>query len=73
MTANPLTAPVAELLDPLTHKPPRGVQLLVVTRGGVLIKAPWSPDMIAWSPLPRLPESVKRRQAEIAERLLIKD
>lgn len=73
MTAKPLTAPVAELLDPLTHAPPRGVQLLVVTRGGVLIKAPWSPDMIAWSPLPRLPESVKRRQVEMAERLLVKD
>ena len=73
MTANPLTAPVAELLDPLTHTPPRGMQLLVVTRGGVLIKAPWAPDMIAWSPLPRLPESVKQRQREIAERLLIKD
>ena len=39
----------------------------------VLDKSPWTPDMIAWSPLPRLPESVKRRQREIAERLLIKD
>ena len=42
MTAKPYTAPVCELLDPLIHQPPRGVQLLVVTRGGVLIKAPYS-------------------------------
>lgn len=46
MTAKPLTATMAELLDPLTNPPPRGVQL---------------------------PESVKRRQVEIAERLLVKD
>ena len=73
MTARPPHRPVAELLDPLTHTPPRGVQLLVVTRGGVLIKAPWAPDMIAWGPLPQIPETVKQRQREIAERLIIKD
>lgn len=43
MTGRPrdtiITAPVAELLDPEIHTPPRGVQLLVVTRGGVVIKA----------------------------------
>lgn len=66
MTAKPYTAPVCEPLDPMIYPPPRGVQLLVVTRGGVLIKAPWAPDMIAWGPLPQIPESVKQRQREIA-------
>ena len=27
----------------------------------------------AWGPLPQIPETVKQRQREIAERLLIKD
>lgn len=49
-----------------------GVQLLVVTRGGVLIKAPWASDCIAWGYLPRIPESVKQRQRELLESTRIK-
>lgn len=37
------------------------------------LKAQWSDGMIAWGPLPQIPESVKQRQREIAERLLVKD
>ena len=60
----PLTAPVSVLLDPVDHPPPRGVQLLCVTIGCVLVRSQWTGDMIAWAPLPRLPESVKQRQRE---------
>jgi hypothetical protein len=77
MTGRPkdaiITAPVAELLDPEIHTPPKGVQLLVVTRGGVIIKAPWASDCIAWGYLPKLPESVKARQLAKAEALLVRD
>ena len=70
--ATPPAADVSELFDPLERKPPTGVQLLVVTRGGVIIKAPWSSDMIAWGYLPRIPESVKQRQRELLESTRVK-
>jgi hypothetical protein len=76
MTVRPkdtiITVPVAELLDPLIHTPPRGVQLLVVTRGGIVIKAPWAPDFIAWGYLPKIPESVKLREKAKADALLVR-
>lgn len=71
--STPPTADVSELFDPLERKPPTGVQLLVVTRGGVLVKAPWASDCIAWGYLPRIPESVKQRQRELLESTRIKD
>ena len=70
MTAKPCTAPVCELFDPEIHPPPRGVLLLVVTVGNVLIKAPWSDGMIAWGPLPQIPETVKQRQRDTLARLI---
>ena len=77
MTVRPkdtiITAPVAELLDPEIHTPPKGVQLLVVTKGGVVIKAPWAADCIAWGYLPRIPESVKAREREKAAALLVRN
>jgi hypothetical protein len=77
MTARPqdtiITAQVSELLDPEIHPPPKGVQLLVVTRGGVVIKAPWAADCIAWGYLPRIPESVKARERAKADALLVRD
>jgi hypothetical protein len=68
-----ITAQVSELLDPEMHTPPKGVQLLVVTRGGVVIKAPWAADCIAWGYLPRIPESVKARERERAAAALVRD
>lgn len=77
MTTRPkdtiLTAQVTEMYDPLIYPPPRGVPLLVSTPGECTIKSPWFTGCIAWGYLPKLPESVKARQREIAERLLIKD
>lgn len=70
MTAKPYTAPVCELFDPLPYPPPRGVLLLVVTVGNMLIKAHWSDDMIAWGPLPQIPETVKQRQRDALARLI---
>lgn len=70
MTAKPYTAPVCELFDPELHPPPRGVLLLVATVGNVLIKAQWSDGMIAWGPLPQIPETVKQRQRDMLARLI---
>lgn len=55
------TAPVAELLDPLINPPPKGVTLLVINPGGVLIKSTWFDGAIAWGYLPKIPQSVKDR------------
>lgn len=57
----PPTAPVTELFDPLEHKPPKGVVLLVITEGNVLIKSQWFDGARAWGFLPQIPMSVKLR------------
>lgn len=49
------------LFDPLNNPPPRGVDLLVVTSGGVLTTGPWRDDYVAWGFRPVLPPSVKAR------------
>lgn len=57
----PLTTKSIEMFDPVDHPPPSG-NLLVITRGGVLVKGPWTPDCLCWMPHPKIPESVKARQ-----------
>ena len=47
--------------DPLEVPPPLGELLCVINEGGVGQKSPWYEGAIAWAPLPRLPESVKKR------------
>lgn len=49
------------LRDPFEAPPPPGVDLLVVTGGGVLTTGPWRDDYIAWGFRPVLPDSVKKR------------
>jgi len=51
-----------EMLDPWLHPPPRGVTLLVINEGGVLIKSAWYEGALAWAPCPRIPKTVKARQ-----------
>lgn len=48
----------AEMLDPAEHRPPTGVQLLLITRGGVLVQGHWTDDgrYTHWCPLPRVPK-----------------
>lgn len=50
-----------ELFDPLVMEPPRGVQLLLINAGGVLILGPWHPGCLAWGYKPGIPKSVKER------------
>lgn len=57
------TAPVTELFDPLVHEPPRGMMLLVINEGGVLIKSTWFPGALACGYLPQIPASVKARMS----------
>lgn len=40
--------------------PPRGVKMLLLNPGGVCVVGVWHQWAVAWAPLPRLPEHVKR-------------
>lgn len=46
-----------EMLDPAQHRPPTGVQLLLITIGGTLVQGHWSDDgrFTHWCLLPRVP------------------
>lgn len=41
--------------------PPLGVKMLLLNPDGVCVIGTWGPWAMAWAPLPRLPEHVKRR------------
>lgn len=56
------TRPTTTLFDPLEHPPPKGVELLLINEGGVLIKGQWYEGALAWGYKPRIPDSVKARQ-----------
>lgn len=56
------TQPQTTLFDPDVDPPPRGVNLLLVNEGGVLIVGPWYPGAQAWGYKPRIPQSVKDKQ-----------
>lgn len=45
--------------DPLVEAPPRGVSMLLLNPGGVLIVGQWSDDCIGWCPKPRVPRALK--------------
>lgn len=49
------------LFDPEVHKPPVGVNLLLINEGGVLIIGPWYKGALAWGYKPIIPASVKAR------------
>jgi len=50
-----------ELFDPLEHPPPRGVSLLLINDGGVLIIGQWYEGAKAWGLKPKIPATVKAR------------
>ncbi len=48
--------------DPLDEKPPKGVNLLLLTKGGVCVIGKWNDeDFVAWSYKLKIPKSVKER------------
>lgn len=55
-----------EFQDPLTDSPPIGVDLLLLTCGGVLVRGQWKPGnaYLAWCPLPKTPAWLKARLSE---------
>jgi hypothetical protein len=61
-TEKPPVMKEVEMFDPFIAPPPRGVNLLLINPGGVLIKGPWTDDCLAWMPHPSIPASVKKRQ-----------
>lgn len=52
------------LFDPEIHKPPRGVSLLLINEGGVLITGQWYAGALAWGYKPKIPATVKARLTE---------
>lgn len=59
--SDPTQLTTHELLfrDPEVDPPPKGVNMLLLNPGGVLIVGPWSDDCIAWCPKPKIPKSLK--------------
>ena len=45
--------------DPELDPPPRGVNMLLLNEGGVLIVGQWSEGCLAWCPKPKVPKSLK--------------
>lgn len=57
-----VTAEVAYWRDPEVDPPPTG-NILLLTRGGVLVSGRWRDDggFVAWAPKPKVPEAIKRK------------
>lgn len=55
------TAWSVEWLDADEHPPPKGTKVLLLTRGGVAVMGHWQQGMVAWTPLPRVPQSIKEK------------
>lgn len=64
----PITHAGVVMFDPLEVPPPLNTTLLVVTRGGVLVKGVWTEDCLCWMPHPKIPESVKARRLSKLEK-----
>ncbi len=50
-----------ELFDPAINPPPKGVSLLLINNGGVLIIGQWYDGALAWGYKPSIPQTVKNR------------
>ncbi len=55
------TNPAWVLNDPYFDPPPLGVDLLIVTQGGIFTTGPWKGEYLAWGLRPVLPKTVKDR------------
>lgn len=49
--------------DPEVEPPPKGVSMLLLNPGGVLIVGNWSSDCLGWCPKPRIPQTLKDKLA----------
>ena len=60
-TFMPAVAGTVYWRDPAIEPPPRGVKLLVLTRGGVTVIGDWvtNSNFVAWSPMPKRPGSAR--------------
>lgn len=67
MEANRPTAPSVELIDAHIEQPRAGSRVLALQHGNVLVPMEWKSDSIqhfdAWCHYPKVPASVKARQA----------
>ena len=59
----PYTAWESYWIDPQEQTPPIGKKLLLLTQYGVAVLGHWYAEgqFIAWAPLPKIPESIKRK------------
>ena len=48
-----------KLFDPAIYPPPKGVSLLLINNGGVLIVGQWYEGALAWGYKPSIPQTVK--------------
>ncbi len=47
--------------DPDVEPPPKGVNMLLLNPGGVLVIGQWSDDCWGWCPKPRIPKELKQK------------
>jgi len=56
-----LTTPELFFRDPDIDPPPKGVNMLLLNPGGVLVVGSWSDDCWGWCPKPKVPPSIKHK------------
>lgn len=62
MTTDRYLAGVTEWRDPEIDPPPRATKLFLMNPGGVAVIGHWSDDWcLAWAPLPKKPEWLRRK------------
>lgn len=56
-----------EFCDPKVAPPPSGSDVLLLTRGGVLVRGRWisNGDYIAWCPMPKMPSWLKKELSNV--------
>ncbi len=58
----PITAPITEWRDPDTDPPPINKKILLLTLHGTACIGHWyAPGFLAWAPLPKVPEKIKKK------------
>jgi hypothetical protein len=58
----PATASVVGWIDPLREPAPQGKKVLLLSYTGVAVIGTWANEgYVAWAPLPKIPDHVRRR------------
>jgi len=55
--------------DPAIEPPPRGTSMLLLNPGGVCVIGVWDDSCIGWCPKPKVPKSLKIKNAQKENRL----